>query len=356
MKKHNFNPGPAILPAEVIQQSAEAVRDFQGSGLSILEISHRDKQFEDGIDEAVLLIRKLLNLPEQYEVLFLTGGASSQFFMAPMNLLDESETAAYVDTGTWSSKAIKEAKLFGNIEVVASSKNTNYNHIPKQIAVPSTAKFLHITSNNTIFGTQYQQWPSIELPLVADMSSDFLSKPVEVSKFQLIYAGAQKNLGPAGVTVVIVDKEALGKVKRKLPAMLDYRVHIENKSLYNTAPVFPIYVCLLTLRWLDKLGGLTKMDEINKAKAKLLYDQIDRHDCFIGHSSVEDRSLMNVTFNLKDPSQEESLLKLCKEAGCVGVKGHRSAGGFRASIYNAMPLESVEVLANVMREFGSKHG
>jgi len=356
MKKHNFNAGPAILPPSVIQEAANAVVDFKGSGMSILEISHRSSDFVPLMDEASDLVKKLIGLDENYEVLFLSGGASTQFFMTAMNLLDDHETAAYADTGSWSSKAIKEAKLFGKIEVVASSKSQNYNHIPKDYSVPDYAKYLHITTNNTIFGTQYHELPKTNVPLVADMSSDLLSRPIDYKRYDLIYGGAQKNLGPAGVTLVIVKKSALGKVSRSIPTMLNYQTHIENQSSYNTPPVFPIYVCLLTLRWIESQGGLPAMEKKNKIKGDLFYNALDTNPLFIGTAHKEDRSLMNATFLLKDESLEKEFLALCKTAGIEGLKGHRSVGGFRASIYNAMPLESVEVLVQIMNDFAEKKG
>lgn len=357
MKKHNFSAGPAILPASVMEEAAQAARDFNGMGLSILEISHRSPAFIAVLDEAEALVRELLGLSDEFAVIWLSGGASTQFFMAPMNLLDEGETAAYADTGTWSAKAIKEAKNFGTIEVVASSKAENYHHIPKGFSVPAHAKYLHITSNNTIFGTQYHHWPEVSMPLVADMSSDIFSRPLDVERFGLIYAGAQKNLGPAGTTLLIVRKDMLGKVSRKLPAMLDYRLHIENGSTYNTPPVFPIFVSMLTLRWIKANGGLAGMAQHNEAKAKLLYAEIDANPMFQGVVAREDRSLMNAVFVMAPGKEalEKDFLAAAKEVSCVDIKGHRSVGGFRASIYNAMPLESVEVLVEAMQAFAQKH-
>lgn len=351
MKIHNFSAGPAILPAEVLAQAAEAVRDFNGIGLSLLEMSHRSPEFEAVMAESEALVRELLGISDEYAVLFLTGGASTQFFQVPMNLLKEGETAAYTNTGVWADRAIKEAKLFGNIKVVASSKDVNYTHIPKDIEVPADARYLHFTSNNTIYGTQYQSFPETSTRLVCDMSSDFLSRPVDVNKFDLIYAGAQKNLGPAGVTLVIVKKEVLGRHERVMPTMLDYRTHADNGSMYNTPPAYPIYVCMLTLRWLKKLGGLAKMQEINEVKAQTLYAEIDRNPLFKGTCAVEDRSRMNVTFVMENPELEKPFLKVLEANGVSGLKGHRSVGGFRASIYNAMPLSSVEFLVDLMKNF-----
>lgn len=356
MKKHNFSAGPAILPKEVMEQAAQGAVNLNGSGLSVLEISHRSTAFEAIIGEAEQLVRTLLHLSNDYAVLFLTGGASTQFFMAPMNLLNEDETAAYLDTGSWSSKAIKEAKLFGKVEVIASSKAQNYTFIPKDYSVPAHAKYLHFTSNNTIYGTQFHSMPETNIPLVCDMSSDMLSRPFDVERFGLIYAGAQKNLGPAGVTLVIVRKDLVGKVNRTLPSMLDYRTHIEGDSLYNTPPVFPIYVTMLTLRWLHALGGLSTVAKQNEEKAKILYDEIDANPLFKGTTATEDRSLMNATFVMEKPEQEKAFLQACEAAGCDGLKGHRSVGGFRASIYNAMPKESIQVLVDVMKDFARKNG
>lgn len=356
MRKHNFNAGPAILPAPVIQQASEATTDFMGSGMSILEISHRSPDFVPLLEEATTLVKELIGLSDEYEVLFLTGGASSQFFMTAMNLLPPSGTAAYVDTGSWSSKAIKEAKRFGEISVVASSKDANYNYIPKDYSIPANATYLHITTNNTIFGTQYKKLPNTTIPLVADMSSDIMSKPIDYQKFSIIYAGAQKNLGPAGVSLVIVKKEALGHTGRDLPAMLNYQTHIDNQSSFNTPPVFPIYVTLLTLRWIKAFGGLQKMNLHNETKAGKLYQALDTNPLFIGTAAKEDRSNMNVTFLLHDENLQKDFLKVCQAADIEGIKGHRSVGGFRASIYNALPLESVEHLIEVMGDFATQKG
>ncbi|MBK6949160.1 MAG: 3-phosphoserine/phosphohydroxythreonine transaminase [Haliscomenobacter sp.] len=357
MKKHNFNAGPAILPSEVFAQAAEAMVNYQDSGLSLLEISHRSKEFEAVMAEAEALVRELFGLTDDFAVLFLSGGASSQFFMAPMNLLNEGETAGYLDTGSWSSKAIKEAKLFGKVEVLASSKAENYAYIPSQVEVPGHLKYLHLTSNNTIFGTQYHWWPSASVPLVADMSSDIFSRPIDMSRFGLIYAGAQKNMGPAGVTLVILRKDLAGKAQRPLPAMLDYQVHMENGSMYNTPPVYAIYLSMLTLRWVKAKGGLKAMDKHNREKARLFYHELDHNPLFRGNViAPEDRSLMNATFLPARPEMEKPFLDQCKAAGIEGLKGHRSVGGFRASMYNAMPLESVQVLVEVMQDFARTNG
>lgn len=352
MKKHNFSAGPAILPASVFEEAAQAVLDFNHSGLSILEMSHRGKDIVSVMNEAEALTRELLGLSDEYSVLFLTGGASSQFFMVPMNVLNEDETAAYVDTGTWSTKAIKEAKHFGKVDVLASSKEANFNYIPKDWTLGEGTKYLHITSNNTIYGTQYKTYPETgDTLLVCDMSSDIFSRPIDVNKFDLIYAGAQKNLGPAGVTLVIVRNSILGKVQRAMPTMLDYRTHIKKQSAFNTPPVYPIYVSMLTLRWIQGQGGLLAMQRHNEAKANLLYNEIDRNPHFKGTAVVEDRSLMNVTFVMDKPEHEAAFLDYCKANHVSGIKGHRSVGGFRASIYNAMPMESVQHLVDLMQNF-----
>ncbi len=354
-KKHNFYAGPAILPASVLKQATAATEDFAGMGLSILEISHRSPQFTAVVEEATSLAKELLGLSDDYEVLFLTGGASSQFYMAPMNLLPQDGTACYINTGTWSNKAIKEAKLFGNVNELASSAESNYTFIPKDYEIPSDATYIHMTSNNTVFGTQHHEFPETNVPIVCDMSSDIFSRPIDVSKFGIIYCGAQKNMGPAGVTLVIVRKDLLGKTGRPIPTMLDYNTHIAKGSMFNTPPAFPIYVSMLTMRWVKENGGVEAMAEKNEAKAKLLYGEIDSNPLFEGTTAVEDRSLMNVTFKMKDTEMEAAFLEACAAADCVGIKGHRSVGGFRASIYNAMPIESVQVLVDVMRDFASQN-
>jgi phosphoserine aminotransferase len=303
------------------------------------------------MEESEQLLRELLGLGDEFGVLFLTGGASSQFFMVPLNILNDDEHAAYTDTGTWAAGAIKEAKNFGIIDVVASSKADNYNYIPKSLEIDSECKYLHITTNNTIFGTEWHQLPSVSTPIVADMSSDFLSRPVDVSRFDLIYAGAQKNLGPAGVTVVILRKHLLGRAKRYIPTMLNYSTHYDKGSMYNTPPVFPIYVSMLTMRWIKNLGGLDAMEQRNIAKANLIYSEIDRNSLFKGTTALEDRSRMNVCFVPINPDHADLFLKKAKAAGIDGIKGHRSVGGFRASIYNAMPIESVQVLVDLMKQF-----
>jgi len=354
MKKHNFGAGPGILPAEAIKRSGEALVNFNGSGLSILEISHRSKDFEAVLQHAKALVKELLQVPDTHSILFVQGGASTQFAMVPMNLLPVNGTAAYVDSGVWAAKAVKEAKMMGNTVVVASSKDKNYSYIPKGFSVPEDAAYLHITSNNTIYGTQMHSFPKSKVPVVCDMSSDIFSKPVNVADFDLIYAGAQKNMGPAGVTLVIVRNECLGKSGRTIPTMLNYQTHIDGDSLYNTPPVFAIYVCMATLDWLKSIGGVSAIQKINQQKADLLYSEIDNNPLFTGTCAVEDRSWMNVCFLLTKPEMEESFMNATKEAGIIGIKGHRSVGGFRASMYNALPLESVEVLVQVMKEFALK--
>lgn len=351
MKVHNFSAGPAILPQSVMKEAAEAVIDFSGMGLSILEISHRSPQFVAVMEEAVNLVKELLNVPDNYEVLFLSGGASSQFYMSAMNLLGDNDKAYYVNTGTWSNKAIKEALGFGEVEVLASSQDKKYSFIPKGYEIPSDGKYLHITSNNTVAGTQHHEFPETSMPIVCDMSSDIFSRPIDVSKFGIIYAGAQKNMGPAGTTLVIVNKDLLGKIDRKIPTMLDYRTHIEKGSMFNTPPVYPVYVSMLTLRWLKANGGVAAAEKRNQAKAKLIYDEIDRNPFFRGLTAVEDRSVMNVTFETSNPDDYDVFLKAATAANCSGVKGHRSVGGFRASIYNAMEMKSVEALVEVMKGF-----
>lgn len=356
MKKHNYSAGPCILPQEVFEKSAQAILDFNNSGLSILEISHRSKDFVAVMDEARALVLELLNLEGKgYEVLFLGGGASMQFLMVPYNLMKVDGKAAYLDTGTWASGAIKEAKLFGETVVVASSKSENYNHIPKDYSVPADANYFHCTSNNTIFGTQMKSFPEVNIPLVCDMSSDIFSRVLDFSKFDLIYAGAQKNLGPAGVTLVVVKKSLFERSGRKLPTMLNYKSFSDKGSMYNTPPVFPIYVTMLTLRWIKEIGGLQKIEERNRAKADCLYAEIDRNTCFAGTVTKEDRSWMNVVFVPNNPDHENIFLEDCKKAGCVGLAGHRSVGGFRASLYNALELTSVQALVDVMKEFEAKH-
>ncbi|MFN0082836.1 MAG: 3-phosphoserine/phosphohydroxythreonine transaminase [Ferruginibacter sp.] len=351
---YNFNAGPAILPKEVFDEAAAAVLNYNNSGLSILEYGHRTPAFEAIMQEARDLMRELMALDNNHEVLFLHGGASTQFMQVPMNLLDLKETAAYTDTGLWAAKAIKEATLFGKPEVVCSSKERNYTFLPKDFAIPNDAKYLHITTNNTIFGTQWQKIPVTSNSLVADMSSDVLSREIDFNAFDLIYAGAQKNIGAAGVTIVVVNKNILGKVKRNIPTMMDYRNHIAEGSMLNTPPVFAVYTCMLTLRWLKKQGGVKAIEKINDEKAALLYAEIDRNRLFVGTVAVEDRSKMNVCFVMDDPTKEEAFLQYAKNSHITGIKGHRSVGGFRASLYNAMPLSSVAYLVSLMKEFESR--
>jgi len=348
---HNFNAGPSILPREVLQQSSAAVLNFNNTGLSILEFGHRTPQFTAVMEEARQLVRELMQLDADHEVLFLHGGASTQFMQVPMNLLDAKECMAIADTGVWSSKAIKEAKLFGKVDVVCSSKEKNYTYIPKDFAIPNDAKYFHITTNNTIYGTQWQHIPQCSSSLVADMSSDILSRQIDFNRFDLIYAGAQKNLGPAGVNLVIVNKNILGKVKRAIPTMMDYRNHIAEKSMLNTPPVFAVYVCMLTLRWLKEQGGIPAIEKLNDAKAALLYKTIDESSLFSGTVVKEDRSKMNVCFVMGNENIENEFIHYTKTLGIAGIKGHRSVGGFRASLYNALPISSVEVLTRAMRDF-----
>lgn len=348
---HNFNAGPSILPREVFEEAAAAVLNYNNTGLSILEYGHRTPAFEAIMQEARSLMRELMSLDDNHEVLFLHGGASTQFMQVPMNLLDAKETAAYTDTGVWAAKAIKEAKLFGKPEVVCSSKEKNYNFLPKDFAVPNDAKYLHITTNNTVYGTQWQRIPVTSNSMVADMSSDILSRSVDFNSFDLIYAGAQKNIGAAGVTAVIVNKNMLGKTKRVIPTMMDYRNHIAEQSMLNTPPVFAVYTCMLTLRWLKKQGGVKAIEKINNEKAALLYEEIDRNTLFKGTVEKEDRSKMNVCFVMNDAGMGESFLRYAASQDIIGIKGHRSVGGFRASLYNAMPLSSVQILADVMKDF-----
>jgi phosphoserine aminotransferase len=353
--KHNFGAGPGILPHEVLKQAAAGVIDLNGIGLSILEISHRSTEFEAILDEAIRLVKELFSVPEGYSVLFLQGGASTQFAMVPYNLLPSTGKAAYLESGVWANKAIKEAKYFGEAVVVATAKDDNFRHIPKGYTIPEDAAYFHITSNNTIYGTQLQEFPKSPVPMICDMSSDIFSRKVNVADFGLIYAGAQKNMGPAGTTLVIVKDEILGKVDRKIPSMLNYQTQIEGGSMYNTPPCFAIYVSMLTLRWLKAKGGVAAIEKENNAKAAALYAEIDRNPLFKGVCVPEDRSKMNVCFLVENPEHEKPFLKLCDERDIVGIKGHRSAGGFRASIYNALPITSVHALIEVMQEFAEKN-
>lgn len=355
MKKHNFSAGPSILPRVAIENAAKAILDFDGIGLSLLEISHRSADFEAVNNEAEALFRELLQVPDNYKILFLGGGASTQFFQVPYNLLETK--AGYVNTGVWANKAIKEARLFGETDVVASSEDKNFNYIPKNYTIPTDLDYLHITTNNTIYGTEYKTDIDSPVTLVADMSSDILSRPVDVSKYGLIYGGAQKNIGPAGVTFVIVREDILGKVSRKLPSMVDYRNHIANQSMFNTPPVFAIYVVRETLRWLKSIGGVPAIQKLNEEKAALLYEEIDRNPLFEGTAVKEDRSLMNICFVMTEKYADlaPQFLEFAKSKGMVGIKGHRLVGGFRASTYNALPKESVQALVDCMREFEKMH-
>ena len=350
MKRHNFSAGPCILPQEVLKQASAAVLNFNDDNLSLIEISHRSKPFVAVMDKAIALVKELLNVPKGYSVLFLQGGASMEFLMVAMNLMKVDGKAAYTNTGAWAKKAITEANSLGEAIVLGDSSDKNYNYIPKGYTIPSDVDYFHCTSNNTIYGTQMKKFPHCPTLMVCDMSSDIFSRKVEVSKFDIIYAGAQKNMGPAGATLVIVKDEILGKTGRKIPTMLDYNTHISKDSMFNTPPVFPIYVSMLTLQWLKDLGGVEVIEKINQAKADLLYGEIDRNPLFEGTAAIEDRSNMNVTFLLTDESKEEEFNKMWNEAGINGLKGHRSVGGYRASMYNAMPIESVQVLVDVMKK------
>lgn len=356
---HNFGAGPSILPKEVFEEASRAVVNYNNTGLSILEIGHRTKTFGAVIDEAIASLKELMHLDSEHEVLFLHGGASTQFFQVPMNLLDDKASAAYTDTGIWGAKAIKEAKLFGEVDVVLSSKGKMYSYLPKEFEVDKKHSYLHITSNNTVYGTQWQDlslFYNKDVPLVADMSSDILSREIDFNKFDLIYAGAQKNIGATGVNVVVINKRCLGKVSRQLPTMMDYRQHIEAGSLLNTPPVFSIYVCMLTLRWLKKMGGVSAIEKLNNEKAKLFYDAVDALPMFKGTVAKEDRSKMNACFVANDAATEKEFLLLCEKEGMIGIKGHRTTGGFRISMYNAMPYESVKALTDLMKHFAERKG
>lgn len=350
MKKHNFSAGPCILPQEVLQQASQAILDFNNDNLSLIEISHRSQPFIDVMDKARSLVKELLEIPEGYSILFLQGGASLEFLMAPLNLMQNEGKAAYTNTGAWAKKAITEANNIGEVIVVGDSSDKNYNYIPKGYQIPNDVDYFHCTSNNTIYGTQMKEFPSCPTLMVCDMSSDIFSRKINVNNFDLIYAGAQKNMGPAGTTLVIVKDEILGKTERKIPTMLDYKTHIKKDSMFNTPPVFPIYVSMLNLQWLKDLGGIETIEKINQQKAKILYAEIDRNPLFTGTANKEDRSNMNICFLLKDTSKEELFNQLCEDAGINGIKGHRSVGGYRASIYNAMPIDSVQVLIDIMKK------
>lgn len=355
MKKHNFYAGPSILSEYTIRNTADAILNFADTGLSVLEVSHRSKEFQAVMDEAMALVKELLDVPQGYSVLFLGGGASMQFCMVPYNLL--AKKAAYLQTGTWATNAIKEARLFGDVDVVASSEDKNFTYIPKNYVVPADVDYFHFTSNNTIYGTEMRYDPELPVRLVADMSSDIFSRPVDVSKYDIIYAGAQKNLAPAGVTIVIVRDDALGHVDRAIPTMLDYRTHIKKGSMFNTPPVLPIFSALQTLRYYKQLGGIKAIEKMDLAKAEKLYEAIDASRLFVGTVAPEDRSIMNICFVMKPEYKdlEADFVSFAGTKGIVGIKGHRSVGGFRASLYNALPMESVDVLVNAMKEFEAKH-
>lgn len=354
-KIHNFSAGPCILPEEVLQKAAQSVVELPESGLSLITMSHRSKEFVAIMERARSLVKEILGVPDTHEVVFLQGGASLGFYMSALNFMKaEGGKGAYINTGTWSAKAIGEAKLLGDVQVVASSEDENFTYIPKGYALPENADYLHFTSNNTIYGTQFREFPKTKYPLICDMSSDIFSREVNVADFALIYAGAQKNMGPAGTTVYIVEKELLGKTGRKLPSMLDLEKQIDKDSMYNTPPVFAVYVSMLTLEWLKGIGGIPEINKRNAAKAELLYHEIDNNALFTGNVRREDRSVMNATFSLRDDALKEKFDKMWNEARISGIKGHRSVGGYRASMYNALPLESVQALVDVMKELERK--
>ena len=355
MKKYNFNAGPSMLPREVIEATAAACLDFEGSGLSLMEISHRAKNFQPVVDKAVELVKELLDLPAGYSVVFLAGGASTEFCRVPYNFLEKK--AAYLNTGTWAKKAMKEAKLFGEVVEVASSAEDNYTYIPKNFTIPANADYLHITTNNTIFGTEMRYDLDSPVPLIADMSSDIFSRPVDVSKYNCIYAGAQKNVSMAGVNIVIVKDEALNKVSRQIPTMLDYMTHVKNGSMFNTPPVVPIYCAMKNLEWVKKNGGVEAMAQLSKERADMLYTEIERNKLFRGTAKAEDRSYMNICFVMNDEYKEleADFLQFATERGMVGIKGHRSVGGFRASCYNAQTIEGVQALIQSMKDFEAQH-
>jgi phosphoserine aminotransferase len=352
---YNFSAGPAILPKEALEEAIEGLRDFKGTGLSVVEISHRSPQWEETMADAENIVRELLGVSQDYAILFLQGGASLQFSMVPQNLLPVDGRASYIKTGTWASNAIKEAKFWGNVDVIGSSEDRNYSYIPKNYNIPEGSAYFHITTNNTIFGTQIHDIPNVNVPLIADMSSDIFSRKVDVNKYDLIYAGAQKNMGPAGTTLVIVKKDAVGKSGRKIPTMLDYQTHIDKGSMYNTPPVFAIYLSYLTMKWIKNSGGVEAMHKQDLEKAGILYKEIDSNPLFEGTTAVEDRSYMNICFVMTKPEMEKDFLRWAESEGLSGIQGHRSVGGFRVSLYNAQPKENVEHVVNVMREFSLKH-
>lgn len=357
MKKHNFSAGPSILPAEVIRKAAEAILDFNHTGLSLIEVSHRGKDFVEVMAKARQLVKELLHLSDDYEVLFLQGGASLGFLKVPVNFMKaQGGKAGYLETGHWAQNAIKEARLFGDVLIIASSADKNFRYIPENYIIPEDIDYLHFTSNNTIYGTQFREFPSSPVPLICDMSSDIFSRTFDVSQFAMIYAGAQKNMGPAGTTLYVVNKNYLGKTGRTIPTMLDLMVHIKKESMFNTPSVFAVYVSMLTLEWLKNMGGVAAIEKVNEEKASLLYAEIDRNSLFSGYTEPRSRSRMNVTFFLLKPELEEKFNQMWQDAGIVGLKGHRSLGGYRASIYNAMPIESVKVLVEVMQYFEQKNG
>ncbi|MEQ8323548.1 MAG: 3-phosphoserine/phosphohydroxythreonine transaminase [Vicingaceae bacterium] len=355
-KVHNFSAGPSILPLSVLKEASESVINFNNLGLSLLEISHRSADFVSVMDEAVSLTKELLNVPDGYQVVFLQGGASLGFLIAAHNFMKKDGEAAYINTGTWATKALEAAQFLGEVKVIGSSEDKNFNYIPKGLGVPLDSSYLHYTSNNTIYGTQFKKIPVVRCPLICDMSSDVFSREIDVSKYDLIYAGAQKNMGPAGATVYIVKESSLGKTHREIPVMLDLRTHIKKESMYNTPPVFAVYVSMLNLRWIKSQGGVSAIEQKNDEKAQLLYHEIDENPLFFGTSDKLDRSHMNVTFKLQNEKLEEEFNAAWKSANINGIKGHRSVGGYRASIYNALPLESVQVLVDVMKDFAIKKG
>ena len=355
MKKHNFSAGPCILAPEVLSQASEAVRELDNIGLSLIEISHRSKEFVAVMDEAQNLVKELLNVPEGYSVLFIQGGASLGFYISALNYMKEGGSAAYTNTGAWSKKAIKEASLVGDVRVVASSEDKNFNYIPKDFEIPAGVDYFHYTSNNTIYGTEYHTVPEVDTNLICDMSSDIFSRPIDVSKYAMIYAGAQKNMGPAGATLYIVRDDLLGQTGRKLPSYLNLAIHSDKDSMFNTPPVFAVYAAMLNLRWLKSKGGVEGIYATNQAKAQLLYDEIDSNPLFKGSAEREDRSMMNVCFLLTDETNKAEFDQMWNDKGISGIKGHRSVGGYRASLYNAMPMESVQALVNVMKEFANQY-
>lgn len=356
MKLHNFNSGPSILPLPVLDQASKAIHDFNNTGLSILEIGHRTSHFQEVLNNAIASVKRLMQLDDQYEVLFLHGGATTQFMQVPMNLLDDNNSAAYCDNGIWGNKAIKEASLFGNVVVAASSADKNHTYIPKDLQFSDTARYLHITTNNTVEGTQWHQYPNTNIPLIADMSSDIFSRPVDFKKFSLIYAGAQKNMGAAGVNMLVIKKDILGKIQRRIPTIMNYQKHIEAGSLMNTPPVFAVYVSMLTLKWIEEEGGLIEMGRRSTERASLLYNILDSLPLFKTHVAKEDRSEMNAVFFIEDENLQNLFLDECKQAGFIGVKGYRTVGGIRVSMYNALPLSSVIVMTDLLKSFAAKHG